>query len=65
MPLFHRRDVLASLAGLTAFGGGLGAAMNAAMGQQAKKSLAKPTPPQRPKLIALDPGHGGRDPGVP
>jgi N-acetylmuramoyl-L-alanine amidase len=64
MPLFHRRDVLASLAGLTAFGGGLGAAMNAAVGQQAKKSLAKPTPPPRPKLIALDPGHGGRDPGA-
>jgi N-acetylmuramoyl-L-alanine amidase len=29
-----------------------------------KKSLAKPTPPFRPKLIALDPGHGGRDPGA-
>ncbi|MGZ3342470.1 MAG: N-acetylmuramoyl-L-alanine amidase family protein, partial [Reyranella sp.] len=28
------------------------------------KSLAKPTPPFRPKLIALDPGHGGRDPGA-
>src|SRR5580692_11808479 len=64
MPLFHRRDVLASLAGLTAFGGGLSAAMSGAGAQQAKKSLAKPTPPLRPKLIALDPGHGGRDPGA-
>jgi N-acetylmuramoyl-L-alanine amidase len=60
MPLFHRRDVLAALSGLTAFGGGL----NAAWAQQAKKSLGKPIPPPRPKLIALDPGHGGRDPGA-
>ena len=60
MPLFHRRDVLAALAGLTAFGGGL----NAALAQQTKKSLSKPIPPPRPKLVALDPGHGGRDPGA-
>jgi N-acetylmuramoyl-L-alanine amidase len=64
MPLFHRRDVLAALAGLTAFGGGLNAAMSAASAQQAKKSLGKPIPPPRPKLVALDPGHGGRDPGA-
>ena len=64
MPLFHRRDVLAALGGLTAFGGGLGAAMDAAWAQQAKKSLGKPVPPPRPKLVALDPGHGGRDPGA-
>jgi hypothetical protein len=51
MPLFHRRDVLAALSGLAAFGGGL----NAAWAQQAKKSLGKPIPPPRPKLIALDP----------
>ncbi len=64
MPLFHRRDVLASLAGLTAFGGGLNVAMSSAGAEPAKKSLGKPTPPPRPKLIALDPGHGGRDPGL-
>jgi len=46
----------------------MGAALNAAGAEPAKKSpgksLAKPTPPFRPKLIALDPGHGGRDPGA-
>ena len=66
MPLFHRRDVLAACAGLT--GLGVSAAMNGAWAEPAKKSpgksLAKPTPPFRPKLIALDPGHGGRDPGA-
>lgn len=60
MALFPRRDVLAALGGLTAFGVDLGNAW----AQQAKKSLAKPAPPPRPKLIALDPGHGGRDPGA-
>lgn len=29
-----------------------------------KKSPGKPTPPIRTRLIALDPGHGGRDPGA-
>ncbi|HTG19825.1 MAG TPA: N-acetylmuramoyl-L-alanine amidase, partial [Reyranella sp.] len=66
MPLFRRRDVLAACAGLT--GLGVSAAMNGAWAESAKKSpgksLAKPTPPFRPKLIALDPGHGGRDPGA-
>ena len=66
MPLFRRRDVLAACAGLT--GLGVSAAMNGAWAEPAKKSpgksLAKPTPPFRPKLIALDPGHGGRDPGA-
>ena len=66
MPLFHRRDVLAACAGLT--GLGVSAALNGAWAEPAKKSpgksLAKPTPPFRPKLIALDPGHGGRDPGA-
>ena len=58
----HRRDVLAALAGLSSLA--LGAALNAAAAEPTKKSLAKPTPPFRPKLIALDPGHGGRDPGA-
>jgi len=60
MPLFHRRDVLAALGGLAAFGG----SSSAAWAETVKKSLGKPIPPPRPKLIALDPGHGGRDPGA-
>jgi N-acetylmuramoyl-L-alanine amidase len=66
MLLFRRRNVLAACAGLT--GLGVSAAMNGVWAEPAKKSpgksLAKPTPPFRPKLIALDPGHGGRDPGA-
>src|SRR5258707_3431268 len=62
----HRRDVLAALSGLSSLA--MGAALNAAAAEPAKKSpgksLAKPTPPFRPKLIALAPGHGGRDPGA-
>lgn len=56
----YRRSVVAGLAGLTAFG--IGAP--AVLAQAAKKSLAKPTPLPKPKLIFLDPGHGGRDPGA-
>lgn len=60
MPLFHRREVLAAISGLAAFGG----VMGTASADQAKKSPGRPIPPPRPKLIALDPGHGGRDPGA-
>jgi N-acetylmuramoyl-L-alanine amidase len=56
----YRRTVVAGLAGLTAFG--LGAP--AVLAQSAKKSIAKPTPLPKPKLVFLDPGHGGRDPGA-
>jgi N-acetylmuramoyl-L-alanine amidase len=57
----YRRNIIAGLAGLTAFGLGMpGAWAN----QPAKKSIAKPTPPPRPKLVFLDPGHGGKDPGA-
>ena len=56
----YRRDVIAGLAGLAAFG--LGAP--AVWAKPAKKSIAKPTPPPKPKLVFLDPGHGGRDPGA-
>ena len=58
----HRRDVLAAFSGLSSLA--IGAALTAAAAEPMKKSLAKPTPPFRPKLIALDPGHGGRDPGA-
>lgn len=65
MAIPYRRQVLAGLApalvGLTAFGSGMAGAW---ANQTAKKSIAKPTPPPKPKLVFLDPGHGGRDPGA-
>src|SRR5215204_2582307 len=65
MAIPYRRQVLAglvpALAGLTAFGFG---AAGASANQPVKKSIAKPTPPPKPKLVFLDPGHGGRDPGA-
>ncbi|MPZ34894.1 MAG: hypothetical protein GEV13_28580 [Rhodospirillales bacterium] len=61
MAALYRRNVIAGLAGLTAIG--LGAPL--AWGNQiAKKRIARPTPPPRPKLVFLDPGHGGKDPGA-
>ena len=57
----YRRNVIAGLAGLAAFGLGAPAVW---ANQPVKKSIAKPTPPPRPKLVFLDPGHGGRDPGA-
>src|SRR6476619_3726965 len=57
----YRRTVIAGLAGLTAFGV---AAPAVWANQLAKKSIAKPTPLPKPKLVFLDPGHGGRDPGA-
>jgi N-acetylmuramoyl-L-alanine amidase len=61
MSALHRRHLLAALAGLTAFGlGGADAWAKA----PTPKSVKKPTPLPRPKLIFLDPGHGGRDPGA-
>jgi N-acetylmuramoyl-L-alanine amidase len=58
----NRRTVIAGLAGLSALGMGIPAAWANQMAK--KKSVAKPTPPFRPKLVFLDPGHGGRDPGA-
>jgi N-acetylmuramoyl-L-alanine amidase len=58
----NRRTVIAGLAGLSAFAMGVPAAWANQMAK--KKSVAKPTPPLRPKLVFLDPGHGGRDPGA-
>jgi N-acetylmuramoyl-L-alanine amidase len=57
----YRRTIIAGLAGLGTIGCGLTGALAQSL---AKKSVAKPTPPPRPKLIFLDPGHGGRDPGA-
>lgn len=61
MPAFHRRDLLAGLAGLAAVGaGGVEARANAPTSKAGKK----PPPLPKPKLVFLDPGHGGRDPGA-
>jgi N-acetylmuramoyl-L-alanine amidase len=57
----YRRNMIAGLAGLAAVGLGAPAVW---ANQPAKKSIAKPTPPPKPKLVFLDPGHGGRDPGA-
>lgn len=71
---FRRRQLLAVLAGLIAFGSGMAEAWAApgkstkSKRQATRKSVGKPTPPTlakpKPKLIVLDPGHGGRDPGA-
>ena len=61
MSTIHRRHLLAALSGLTALGlGGADAWAN----KPTPKSVKKPTPLPRPKLIFLAPGHGGRDPGA-
>jgi N-acetylmuramoyl-L-alanine amidase len=64
MPLLYRRDVLLAMAGATALGLGAADAWADPAKRETRKSLAKPTPPPRPKLVVLDPGHGGRDPGA-
>ena len=66
MSVFRRRELIAVLAGLAAFGIGTAEAWAApAKRQQGRKSVKKPTPPpRRPKLVVLDPGHGGKDPGA-
>ena len=62
----NRRTVLAGLtAGWAVLRLGLRDAQAAPSKRKApRKSMAKPTPMLRPKLVALDPGHGGRDPGA-
>ena len=61
MSTIHRRHLLVALSGLTALGlGGADAWAN----KPTPKSVKTPTPLPRPKLIFLDPGHGGRDPGA-
>lgn len=62
---FRRRHLLAVLAGVSVLGMGAGGALAAPSKRQ--KSVKKPTPAvpmSRPKLVFLDPGHGGRDPGA-
>lgn len=62
---FRRRHLLAVLAGVSVLGMGSGSALAAPSKRQ--KSVKKPTPAvpmAKPKLVFLDPGHGGRDPGA-
>ncbi len=61
MSALSRRDLLAALSGLTVFGVG---AADAWANAPAPKSVRKPAPLPRPKLVFLDPGHGGKDPGA-
>jgi N-acetylmuramoyl-L-alanine amidase len=62
---FRRRHLLAALAGVSVLGMTTGSAL-AAPGKR-QKSVKKPTPTvpmAKPKLVFIDPGHGGRDPGA-
>ena len=61
MAALHRRNLLAGLTGLAAFAAG---GFEAQANSPTAKTVKKPTPMARPKLIFLDPGHGGRDPGA-
>src|SRR5262249_12434835 len=61
MPVLSRREMLAAVSG--------GAAASAlgtpgAWAEPTKKSPPKLVPMAKPKLIIIDPGHGGRDPGA-
>ena len=66
MSAFPRRELLAVLTGLTALGLGSASALANAPTPKSgtPKSVKKPMPPPRPKLVFLDPGHGGKDPGA-
>ena len=61
MAALTRRSLISAAAGLAAFGVGMPAVWANSL---ARKSMGKPVPPPQPKLIFLDPGHGGRDPGA-
>lgn len=61
MAALHRRNLLAGLTGLAAVAAG---GFEAQANSPTAKTVKKPTPMARPKLIFLDPGHGGRDPGA-
>jgi N-acetylmuramoyl-L-alanine amidase len=60
MPVLPRREMLGGLASVAAFGLGV----DRAWAEPPRKSMAKPAPPPKPKLVMIDPGHGGRDPGA-
>lgn len=69
MSVFHRRDLIAILAGLTTLSMGTRTTWAAPTKRKTNsanpaKKAPPPAVPARPKLIALDPGHGGKDPGA-
>ena len=66
MPILSRRDMLIALSGGVATSGlNLDDAWAKPSKRPARKSPPKILRPlTRPKLIVLDPGHGGRDPGA-
>lgn len=75
MPALSRRDLLSVLTGLTALGVGTAEAW-AKPGKRSvstpksnklpkpAKPVTKPAAQAKPKLVFLDPGHGGKDPGA-
>ena len=75
MPALSRRDLLSVLTGLPAFGVGTAEAW-AKSGKRSvstpkpnklpkpAKPVTKPAAQAKPKLVFLDPGHGGKDPGA-
>lgn len=65
MCVLNRRDLLVVLASLMAFGLGAGETWASPSKRPARRRpSAKRKRPRRTRLIALDPGHGGKDPGA-
>jgi N-acetylmuramoyl-L-alanine amidase len=66
----RRRDLITSALAAAVFGVGVASTwVSARAGQPTKKSAPRPAKPAakpkpKPRLIALDPGHGGSDPGA-